>query len=398
MRDDTIAPVGILCPGDFVKELPVGGTRGFVESLLPFITTPVLLYGIGLNGTLPWQSVEIKPGVTFVAVADFNFSASLQMRFFTLWHFLRWRSRILHSGVSVLYIHNPEMVLPFLFFNPKIPVIFHQHGSGNPLFKAKFSWARTPLFLWGFDLILKTIYRRSDWIIAIDSLCLEQSQKHGAAKKTTMIMNAVDTEKFHPDERSRNEMRTRYNITEDQCIVLFVGRLEEIKRVGLAIESIRQLGSDNSAFRLFIAGDGTLKERLEKQAEQLTAAGNVIFLGSIRHPELPAFYNMADILILPSEMEGVPMVILESLACGTPVIASRVGGIPDIIKEGVNGITLKEVTIEKLTQGVVALKNIRHDRTRVAQSVKHLSTTCFAQNLQAIFKKVRDQKKWSRDQ
>ena len=97
-------------------------------------------------------------------------------------------------------------------------------------------------------------------------------------------------------------------------------------------------------------------------------------------------------------MEGVPMVILESLACGTPVIASRVGGIPDIIKEGVNGITLKEVTIEKLTQGVVALKNIRHDRTRVAQSVKHLSTTCFAQNLQAIFKKVRDQKKWSRDQ
>lgn len=396
MQDNIIGKIGILCPADFIKRFPFGGARGFVENLLPFLSTPVLLYGIGANSTLPWELVEIKPGVSFIAVADFNFPSILPMRLTTLWQYIRSRNRIMQGGASVLYIHSPEIALPFLFFNRKLPVIFHQHGSGNPLLRAKFAWARIPLLLWCFDLILKVIHRRSDWIIAIDSLCLEQSRKHGATEKTTMLMNAVDTGKFHPNLLSRSSMRVRYDIAEDQCVVLFVGRLEEIKRVDLAIESIRQLGNDNGTFRLFIAGDGTLKGRLEKQAKQLNITSKVFFLGSVPHAELPALYNMADILILPSEMEGVPMVVLESLACGTPVVASQVGGIPDVVKEGLNGFVLETATAEKLAEAIIRLKCMARDRYGVAQSVEHLSTFCFAQQLQAIFMKTIENKKGSR--
>ena len=80
---------------------------------------------------------------------------------------------------------------------------------------------------------------------------------------------------------------------------------------------------------------------------------NITFLGHVSHEDLPSYYNMADILTLPSDMEGIPMVILESLACGTPVVSSNVGGIPDIIANGINGIVLDDLSPDQLASAII---------------------------------------------
>lgn len=126
---------------DFIKRQTFGVASGLVEDLFPVIFSPMMIYGIGVNGTLSCNPVEIYPQIRFVAIDDFVNPAHVPMRFSTLWCYFLHRRRILRSGVDVLYVHSPEIALPFLFLNRRVPVIFHQHGSGNPLWRAKFAWA-----------------------------------------------------------------------------------------------------------------------------------------------------------------------------------------------------------------------------------------------------------------
>jgi glycosyltransferase involved in cell wall biosynthesis len=389
MQENNDSVLGIVCPTDFIKRQPFGGGSGLVENLFPVFPSSITVFGIGVNGTPAWQPAVIHGKVNFVAVADLAFPARIPMRLTTLWYYLLHRRRILQSGASVLYVHSPEIALPFLFFNKQIPVIFHQHGSGNPLLIAKFVWARNSFLKWVFDKMLQVIHRRSDWNIVIDRLCLEQARENGVEHKTTMIMNAVDTGKFCPDADSRYEMRLKHGVSEDQCAILFVGRIEEIKRVDRVVEAMAHLRSGDTKYRLFLAGDGTCRKRLEEYVLREGLGERITFFGDVAHNELPSYYNMADILVLPSEMEGVPMVILEALACGTPVVASNVGGVPDIVRNGENGFVLDDAAPVRVAEAICRADRLKAGRLTIAASVSHLSTVCFARELKNIIEKAR---------
>ena len=123
-----------------------------------------------------------------------------------------------------------------------------------------------------------------------------------------------------------------------------MGRLEQPKGPGRLLECIPFLNDQGLNFHIFLAGDGTYRAHLENYVVRNRFETQVTFLGHVSHVELPLYYNMSDVLVLPSEMEGVPMVILEALACGTPVVASNVGGIPDLVTNNVNGIVLDDLS------------------------------------------------------
>ena len=101
---------------------------------------------------------------------------------------------------------------------------------------------------------------------------------------------------------------------------------------------------------------------------------HVIFLGYVPHKQLSGLYNMADALLLPSLMEGTPMVVLEALACGTPVVASIVGGIPDLVKNGVNGYLLDQVNPPAIAETIERMVIQRFDRLTVSRSVQRWSS------------------------
>ena len=197
-------------------------------------------------------------------------------------------------------------------------------------------------------------------------------------------MNAVDTEKFKPNTTTRIETRRRFGIKKHHYAILFVGRLEQPKGPGRLLECIPFLNAQGLNFQIFFAGDGTYRTYLENYVMRNRFETQVTFLGHVSHVELPFFYNMADMLALPSQMEGVPMVILEALACGTPVVASNVGGISDLIVDNANGIVLDDLSPERLASAIIDVFHFNIPRRQISQSVAELSAKRFVSDLKKI--------------
>ena len=134
--------------------------------------------------------------------------------------------------------------------------------------------------------------------------------------------------------------------------VLFVGRLAEKKGVTYLIEAMKYV--DNAI--LYIVGKGNLEDELRKQAEEL--GDKVMFLGAKTHDELPEIYASADVFVAPSitakdgDKEGFGLVIIEAMASGVPVVASRSGGIVDIITNGSNGLLCEEKNVAELATAI----------------------------------------------
>ena len=379
--------IGIIIPNDFVKRLPFAGGSSFILNLIPSIDNRLTIFGSGANGTALWEKHQINNNVTFIATYPVTFPSPFPGRLKALVGYLKNRRRILQSDIDVLYVHSPECALPFLFGKDRKPLIFHQHGSGNPVVTAKFTWARNRLIIWLFDRIHQEIYRRADWIIAIDRICVQQAISYGARNKISLLMNAVDTNRFRPNNEIRSTERTSLQISEDAFVVLFVGRLEEIKQVDILVESMVSL-KDKFPVRLLLAGDGTKYEPLKKLVNKLHLSSAVKFLGKVSHDDIHVYYNIADVLLLPSKMEGVPMVILEALACGTPVVASTVGGIPDLVRTGENGMLLETVTHETIGDGITAVRQMNCQRDAVSSTVSKCSAVNVAEELSSIFQKL----------
>jgi glycosyltransferase involved in cell wall biosynthesis len=379
--------IGIITPNDFVKRLPFGGASGFILNLINAMDNQITIFGAGVNGTPLWKPKDICHNVFFVATYSISIPNNFPLRLKALLGYMKNRKQILLSDIDILYVHSPECAIPFLYGKRRKPIVFHQHGSGNPVSTAKFVWARNKLILWLFDQIHQAIYRRANWIISIDQLCLDQVRKSGAAWKTTLIMNAVDTSRFHPDYRVRKEMRAESSVSSAHLALLFVGRLEEIKQVNLLIKSLLHV-VPKFPLHLFIIGDGTKRESLKALTQRLGLASAVHFLGKVSHDILHRWYNMADALVLPSKMEGVPMVILESLACGTPVVAASVGGIPDLVTTGENGILINAVTVENIASAIVSIKQQNLPREMVSATVSQWSSIRVSNILSGIFRYV----------
>ncbi|HET8685133.1 MAG TPA: glycosyltransferase [Methanosarcina sp.] len=153
-------------------------------------------------------------------------------------------------------------------------------------------------------------------------------------EKVHVVPNGVDTEKFKPAGKAH--ARNLLNLPQDKNIVLFVGALRKIKGVDYLIEAAKNFVNTNT--NLFMVGrDDGLRKNLEKRAQELKIADYVRFTGPVNHEDIPLWISASDILVLPSLSEGRPNVILEALACEVPVVATDVGGIPELMVDGETG-------------------------------------------------------------
>ncbi len=163
-----------------------------------------------------------------------------------------------------------------------------------------------------------------------------------AAERVTVLRNGVDLDLFRPGDRAA--ARTRLGLAAPT--LLSVGHLIERKGHHLVIEALRQL----PAMTLLIAGDGPERSALEGLSQRLGVADRVRFLGAVAHAALPEIYGAADILVLASSREGWANVLLEAMACGTPVVATRVWGTPEVVARPEAG----ELAEKRSADGLVA--------------------------------------------
>ncbi len=157
-----------------------------------------------------------------------------------------------------------------------------------------------------------------------------------AAERLAMILTPVDTAGFRP--RDRTEACRAAGLDPARRYLLFVGRLDDgVKRIGVLIRVFGTLACSHANADLIIVGDGLDGAMLRRLAEE-HAPGRVRFVGWVAGPEpLAAFYNAAECLVLWSWREGFPAVVAEAMACGAPVLTSRVGGVGELVIEGETG-------------------------------------------------------------
>lgn len=172
--------------------------------------------------------------------------------------------------------------------------------------------------------------------------------------RITTLRNGVDLELFKPANREK----IRASLAIDGFTLLSVGHLVPVKGHEVTISALPLL----PGIRLFIAGSGPDRPKLEALAKKLNVHDRITFLGSLSQQDLQNYYNAADALVLASSREGWANVLLESMACGTPVIASNVWGTPEVVAAPEAGLLMAERTPDCLAKTVNALRARYPDR------------------------------------
>ncbi|MCS6862491.1 MAG: glycosyltransferase family 4 protein [Abditibacteriales bacterium] len=260
----------------------------------------------------------------------------------------------------------------------QVPVIMFMHAC-------IFESGKRDMYPWSLALTYKINTRfylkRAHCIACISQRLVEWAKKLGAPpERVRFIHEPVDTETFRPRVNgalsadcgngwngfptSGNE-RNRFHplpqsIDSYSPTLLYVGRLSPEKGAQVLIDALPQMLQRLPRLRLRLIGGGSQQPSLRDTVNQNGLKEHVEFVGAVPHHELPRHYAEADALVIPSLSEGLPKVLPEALACGLPIIGTQVGGIPEVVQNGYNGLLVPPGDPDALADAVVTLFS-QHD-------------------------------------
>ena len=297
------------------------------------VISPVPYYPPGLGG---WRAKyrkvvrhEIREGME-VWHPRYGMIPKIGMMLQGLFLFLSvcWQVRVLQRSfpfvlIDAHYVYPDGFAAILLSWVTRVPVVVSVRGSDVNLFKD----------LRIIRQLITWVLRRADAVIAVSGALKQVSMGLGVdEKKIRVIPNGVDPKRFFsiPQEEARKKIGF---IGKGQSLILSVCHLTENKGIDVLLKGLALLTEKAPSlfWSLYIVGDGVARKRLESLVQSLGLTSHVRFLGVVPHEQLVWFYNAANLCCLLSKREGWPNVIVESLACGTPVLATTVGGIPEII-------------------------------------------------------------------
>lgn len=196
-------------------------------------------------------------------------------------------------------------------------------------------------------------------------------------RKITVLRNGVDLELFRPMDRAR----VRVELGVAGPTLLSVGHLIERKGHDLCLRALAGL----PGLQLVIAGSGVERSRLERLADSLGVAPRVRFLGQVPHSELPRWYAAADALLLASSREGWANVLLESMACGTPVVATDIWGTPEVVASRDAGVLMRERTPGAMIDAIRELLADYPDRAATRRYAEQFDWGATSRGQEALF-------------
>jgi glycosyltransferase involved in cell wall biosynthesis len=246
---------------------------------------------------------------------------------------------------TVIHANRPDHLYIFSLFQHQ-PALITIHGQQA----ITVSRRKGPITRAIYFFMEKRALRKARSIILTDQISYDFYSKRypNIKSKLHVFPTSVNINKFKPF--NRDKLREKHQFGKDEKIILYVGRIEPPKRVEEIIDAFCIMNKEIKNARLLIIGDGVEKEELEAKLEKKSIEKQVQFLGNKQRNELPEYINCANISVLYSFNEGGPLAVKESLACGVPVVANKVGDIPEFVHNGKTGYLVENESIEELAK------------------------------------------------
>ena len=216
--------------------------------------------------------------------------------------------------------------------------------------------------------LIRATVRQAAANLGVSADLVQQLIELGAEPANTQVLrNGVDLERFAPLDRTT--VRASLGIDHQGLLLLAVGHQVELKGHDLVIRVLQRYPQS----QLVLVGDGPMRDQLKTLAHSLGVADRVHMVGQRPNESLKAYYSAADVLMLASSREGWPNVLLEAMACGTPVVATRVNGTPEIVGAPESGRLARERTVDGLADALAQLLDAYPDRDSVRQYAERFS-------------------------
>lgn len=198
----------------------------------------------------------------------------------------------------------------------------------------------------------------------------------GTQSSLKLVPLGTDLAAFHPDAAAALRVRRSLHIAADEVLVLGIGRLIDLKGFDHLVRAIALVRERAPNVRLVIAGDGDARAKLIDLSRSLGLADRALFVGMVSRDEAPGYFAAADLVAVPtvghgeSFGEGLGYVVLEAQASGKPVVASRVGGLPEVVSDGETGYLVADRDPDGLASAIIRLAEDPEQRRRLGESAR----------------------------
>jgi len=217
---------------------------------------------------------------------------------------------------------------------------------------------------WRFKGIASELFlKRANAVIALTQNMKEKIYEI-CNRDAFVIPNGIDLRRFE----SLSHQDTHTLAVNGEIAILFVGRLHPIKGVAYLIEAMPVIIRKHPKVKLFLVGDGEERQRLESLVAKLDLDKHTTFIGQIPNEKVSQYMAASDVFVLPSLSEGLPVVTLEAIACGLPIVVTDIAGISEIIKDGENGFLVEPENSVEIAEKVLMLLGNGELRKQISQN------------------------------
>jgi len=281
---------------------------------------------------------------------------------------------------DIIHIQNIEFGKDIFLLNKilrKTYVIWARGSDINFLFIDKKNW------------LLKLVLKEADAVISL-TYDMKKKIMEVCNREIFVIPNGIDLNIF--EGLSKDELRKKFGLNKTQKTILYAGTLRPVKGLTYLIEAVKIINDKNN--RLLLVGYGEEREHLENLVKKLKIENIVTFVGEVSNKEVFEYMTASDVLVLPSLSEGFPNVILEAMASGLPIIATKVGGVPEIINNEVNGFLIDPKNPQQICEKILLIFKDKKLREKISQNnkmeAKKYSWESVIDNLEKVYYKITD--------